>query len=649
MKSRPQTWPGERSKPMGRRILSMAGPRGALERARPYIVTALVPIMVLAAGSVVLEYGFRLTEPTRRILHWVEAIALAGMLLDSPVRLLLARDRLALLRFRWLDLSVAVAFALAMAVYFVGRLPDAEVLAQRTIHVTIVLGLVLRLVELNRFLATLRIRPALMVAGSFLTLIAVGTGLLLLPAATAEGESETTFMDALFTATSAVCVTGLTVVDTGRHWSPLGQYVVLGLIQLGGLGLMTFATVFAVFMWRGIRLRESIVMREVVSHDLAAEVRRVILFILLATFLIEAAGALAMLGAWDTTYRGEAATLGDRLYASAFHSISAFCNAGFGLYASNLADFRHTWQANAIIPLLIISGGIGFGVLYNLVRIVWYRTAGKRRDTLFVKKHLTLQSKLAITVTLALLSAGTLLVYVFETYPGHRGAWQVTTYRPAEGTEEGGVAPSMVGGMPGAEQSPLGADWDERVVNAWFLATTARTAGFNSTDTTRLSPPTKFLTTVLMFIGASPGSTGGGIKTVTLAVIVLGIWSALRGRPHVQAFRRTIVWATVTRALAVMAVCAIWVALVTTVICAWGLLAESRFAFLDVLFETTSAFGTVGLSTGATPLLSTFGRLLIATTMFLGRIGPITLLLAMQGRPEAAARYTYATEHVAIS
>jgi len=198
-------------------------------------------------------------------------------------------------------------------------------------------------------------------------------------------------------------------------------------------------------------------------------------------------------------------------------------------------------------------------------------------------------------------------------------------------------------------RSPLGNTWDERLVNAWFLSTTARTAGFNSTDTTRLSPPTKFLTVVLMFIGASPGSTGGGIKTVTFAVICLGIWSALRGRPHAQAFHRTIPWGTVTRALALMAVSALWVAAVSMIICAWGLHNGARFTFLDVLLETTSAFGTVGLSAGATPLLNTFGRLLIILTMFLGRVGPLSLLLAMQGRAGAAARYTYPTETVATS
>jgi trk system potassium uptake protein TrkH len=612
-------------------------------------MTAMVPIVVLAAGSLVLEYGFYVTPETHAVLHWVELIALAGMLLDSPLRLLLARDRWAMLRFRWMEFSVAVAFAVAVGVIYGAKVPSADLAALRAMHVAIVVNLVIRATEVHRFLAARRVRPALLLIGSFATLIAVGTGLLLLPAATAEGEPST-FMDALFTAASAVCVTGLTVVETGRHFSALGQYVILGLVQLGGLGLMTYGSVFAIFLWRGLRLRESIVMREVVSHDLAAEVRRVVLFILLSTVCIEGAGALLLAGTWDAICTGGPMTVPDRVYYSIFHSVTAFCNAGFSLYSSNMAAFRDTWQANVVMPLLIILGGLGFGVLYNVVRAAGYRLLWRGVGAApLVKKRLTLQTKLAIVMTAILLVGGTLLAYVFETYAGRRGAWQVTAYMPAERAAGGAVTPSVVGGVTGDERSPLGDAWPERAANAWFLATTARTAGFNTTDTTRLSPPTKFLTVALMFIGASPGSTGGGIKTVTFAVIVLGIWSALRGRPHAQAFRRTIAWDTVTRALALMAVAAIWVAIVTMVICAWGLREGARFTFLDVLFETTSAFGTVGLSTGATPLLNAFGRFLIIGTMFVGRVGPITLLVAMQTRPQAAARYVYPPETVATS
>jgi trk system potassium uptake protein len=629
------------------RTLFAGGPRSALERARPYIVTAMIPIVVMAAGSLVLEYGFRLSSDTLLVLHWVESIALAGMMIDWPLRLLLARHRVAMLKYRWLELTIVGVFLLAVSFFYAAGMARPDVLALRTAHVAIVLNILLRLVELNRFIASRKIRPAHLLIVSFATLIAIGTGLLLLPAATAPNH-ETTFMDAFFTATSAVCVTGLTVVDTGKNFSPFGQYVILALIQLGGLGLMTVGSVFGVFLWRGLRLRESLVMREVVSHDLAAEIRRIVAFILLSTVLIEGIGAVLMMGAWDRTYAGNPMGMGDRLYYSLFHSVAAFCNAGFSLYGDNMVGMQSTWEVNLVAPLLIILGGLGFGVLYNLLRIFWYRLVRTGSASPLVKRRLTLQSKMVILVTVLLLVGGAALIFVFETVPGQNKVWEVTAYMPPPGGAEGGVAPSGNGADAGSH-SPLGRSWDERALNAWFLSVSSRTAGFNTTDTTRLSPPTKFLTVILMFIGASPGSTGGGIKTVTLAVILLGIWSALRGQPQVQAFHRSVPWETVTRALALMAVSALWVAAVTTIICAWGLVEGARFTFLDVLFEGASAFGTVGLSTGITPLLTTFGRILIIITMFIGRVGPIALLLTMQGRAPASARYTYPPEHLATS
>jgi trk system potassium uptake protein TrkH len=241
---------------------------------------------------------------------------------------------------------------------------------------------------------------------------------------------------------------------------------------------------------------------------------------------------------------------------------------------------------------------------------------------------------------MALLAGGTLLIYIFETYPGRGGAeWRPTC---------------VTGGQPAAapaearSEPPMGTAWAERLRGAWFLATTSRTAGFNTTDTARLTPATKFLTTVLMFIGASPGGTGGGIKTVSLAVILAGIWSAMRGYPQTEAFRRTITQSTVLRVLAVSLVCALWVAMVAMVLAAWGFLPGANYQFLDVLFETTSAFGTVGLSTGATSLLNTFGRLLIIATMFVGRVGPLSLFMAMQ-TASSRPRYQYASENISIS
>jgi len=382
-----------------------------------------------------------------------------------------------------------------------------------------------------------------------------------------------------------------------------------------------------------MRVRETLVMREVFTADVRAEIRRLTVFILLTTVAIEAAGAGLLFGLWDHTAGGGAVSWNDRILYSVFHSVSAFCNAGFCLYGDSLMSYRSTWQVNLVFPLLIISGGLGFAVLYNLARALKHNLIGRRQTPLVVRRW-TLQARLAVTTTVVLLVAGTALALVFETFPAGADAWTPTALASADVTSDAAA--------------PLGQTLAERASGAWFLATTARTAGFNTTDTTRLSPPTKFLAVMLMFIGASPGSTGGGIKTVTVAVILCGVWSALRGKPRAQAFRRTLPADTVRRAMAILALCVMWVAAVTMMIAAWGLAEGTRFTFLDVLFETTSGFATVGLSTGTTPLLNTVGRLLICLTMFVGRAGPLTLFVAMQVRTRRQT-YDYATENVAIS
>jgi trk system potassium uptake protein TrkH len=600
----------------------------------------MVPVVVLAVGSLAIEYGFQVSAETKRVLHAVEAAALAGLLLEPLLGLLLSRERAEILRSRWFHFALAGAYAATVGLLYAGKVPEPAVWVRRAAQVAIVLSLVVRLVELNQFLATLRVRPALLFVGSFLALIAVGTGLLLLPVATAPGEPPTTFMDALFTATSGVCVTGLVVVDTGTHWAPLGRYVILALVQLGGLGLMVFGSVFALLLWRGMRVRESAMMQEILSHNIFAEVGRMIIFILLTTVCIEAAGAALLWGLWDHTAEGGAVSVVDRIQYGIFHSICAFCNAGFSLYRDNLMSYRSTWQVNLVFPLLIISGGIGFMVLYNGARLVRYGLLS-RGQALLAKRRLTLHSKFALVTTAALLVGGTALIFIFETFPGRADAWRPTAY---------GVAADSAVALPPEPPAdpPMGRTWTERLSGAWFLSTTARTAGFNTTDMTLLAPPTKFLTTVLMFIGASPGSTGGGIKTVTVAVIVTGIWSVLRGRAEPQAFRRRIARDILERAFTVLAVVVLWIASVSMVLSAWGFAEGARYTFLDVMFETTSAFGTVGLSTGATPLLNTFGRILIVVTMFVGRVGPLTLFVAMHGRLEQV-RYAYASENVAIS
>ena len=615
-------------------------------------MSAAVALLALAAvGSLAAEFGYPLAAETARILHRIEFVALAGLVLAPVLDLLFSRARSEVLLHRWFHFLLGGAFLMAVGLAMASGSSDPGRWILRAAQVAIVLELGIRAVEVNRLLASLRVPPALLFLGSFLVLIGVGTVLLLLPSATAPGRT-TTFTDALFTATSGVCVTGLVVVDTGTHWSPFGRYVILALVQLGGLGLMTFGSVVAILVWRGMRVRESVVMREVVTSEVLSEVGRVIIFILLTTLAVEAAGALALMGLWDHTAASPTVTLGDRIEYSVFHSVAAFCNAGFSLYERNLMDYASAWQVTIVFPLLIIVGGLGFMVLYNLARVFKYRVLLRGGGAL-VKRRLRLQPKLALVTTAALLAAGTGLVFVFESASA-RSAGEGRPQAPGGPSEAAATLRGAVGEPPrlpldAPAAAPPGARrWTDRLRDAWFLAVTARTAGFNTTDTASLAPSTKFLVVLLMFIGASPGSTGGGIKTVTLSVILIGVWSGLRGYTRAEALKRTIAPDIVIRALTVLAVAVAWVSLVSLVLAAWGMRPGATYTFLDVLFETTSAFGTVGLSTGTTPLLNTFGRVLVLTTMYVGRVGPLTLFVAVPSR-EARERYDYPTEKVAIS
>ncbi len=630
----------------------------AAQRARAVLVGFTVPVVLAGVGSLVAEFGFDTSDATRRLLHIVQAAAVAGLVLEPAVQVLVVRQRGEVLLGRWYHFALAGLLILVLGVLYGAGVEGRGAWALRVLQIGLVLNVLMRLVELNRLLASMQVRPALLFLGSFLALIAMGTGLLILPKATVPGET-TTFTDALFTATSAVCVTGLVVEDTGTHWDTLGRYAILVLIQLGGLGVMTFGSVFALLLWRGMRVRESVVMREVLSSELLSEVGRIIVFIFLMTLAAEAVGAVLMAGLWEHTAGGGPVTFADRIAYSVFHSVSAFCNAGFCLYTDSLMAYRDTWQTNLLFPVLIIAGGIGFMVLYNLQRVVRYGLlkrgprprvglGGPGGRVPVARRRLSLQSKLALVTTAVLLVTGTVLALVFETArPAGRGP-RGTTFSPS-GSEPGVLAPPPApdGAPPGGDREPLGADWPRRASGAWFLSVTARTAGFNTTDTRLLTASTKFMTVVLMFIGASPGSTGGGIKTVTVAVILIGVWGTLRGRGNAQAFKRTIARTLLLRALAVLAVSVLWVALVTMAVAAWGIRDGAAYTFLDVLFETVSAFATVGLSTGTTPLLNTAGRILIIVTMYIGRVGPLTLFVAMPASG-ARTRYLYATENVAI-
>lgn len=428
------------------------------------------------------------------------------------------------------------------------------------------------------WMRTLRLTPSQVLVLGFATLILVGATVLTLPISSASGK-PTPFVDALFTATSAVCVTGLIVVDTGTHWSPFGQIVVLALIQIGGLGIMTMSTLIALIVGKRITLRERVLMQEAFGGWSLSGLVRLTRQVLLITLAIEGIGATILAVRWSFDYPWPRA-----IYYGIFHAISAFCNAGFDLFTTSLVR----WNSDPVVILtiggLIIFGGLGFTVISDILK-----NRGKW-------SKLAPHSKLVLQVTAALIAAGSVLIFAIE-------------YNN----------PKTMG--------PLGLEG--KALSSFFHSVTPRTAGYNSVVTGELTEATLLLTVILMFIGASPASTGGGIKTTTFGVLVASVWATIRGRREVVLNHRRVPKDIIDRGLAITMISLTLVVVVTTI-----LLLTEKTSLMGLLFETTSAFGTVGLSTGVTPNLTTFGKLIISATMFVGRVGPLTLAVALAQRQE---------------
>lgn len=463
---------------------------------------------------------------------------------------------------------------------------------------------------------TMRSRhPALVFVVSFLGMILVGAGLLMLPGSLSEQGQQLTGLErvrvALFTSTSASCVTGLVVAPTGgpdAHWSRFGQAVIMTLFQIGGLGMMTLSTTFALLVGRRLALQESAAVAEVTEAVTIREVRHLMIAIVGFTLTCEAIGAAFLSTVWSDL------PLGERAFFGVFHSVSAFCNAGFSLTGKSFMGLGGHWQIWGVASLLIIIGGLGFGTMMTFVKAAT-ETIRQSQEERGLFKHRRLAERLTLTQRLVV---RTTLVLLFG---GAFGYWLL---------ESVGVNSSD--------------PFTTRVSEAWFQSVTFRTAGFNTVDHGAMQPATKLFAIGLMFIGASPGSTGGGIKTVAVAISVLSVLSILRGRRNVECHGRQIPDEQVRYASVIVAmglVCTMISTLLLT------LFERSQFDFLDVMFEATSAFATVGVSTGLTADLSGASQLVVIVTMFLGRVGPLTLLLALTRRSDTAW-YQYPQERVAL-
>lgn len=453
--------------------------------------------------------------------------------------------------------------------------------------------------------------PQLMLPVTFLILIFVGTVLLMLPRC--AGDSDVRWVDALFTATSATCVTGLTVRSTATGFSPAGQGVIAMLIQLGGLGIVVFGATFAAFLRGTLSLREHVTVRDMLEHGSLPDLRGFVIRVIAITLVIQSIGAAAMYPMWaDGAVDGPS-----RAWLSAFHSISAFCNAGFDITGDSLVPYRWSPLSLGVIGALVIVGGVGFPVLHDVGQ--WFargvRRAVKRRrrpngcDA--ARPRLTLHSRLTLATTALLLVGGAGLI--------------------ALGQASGAAGQDG----PGA--------WG-RFGDAWFMSLTARTAGFNTVPMNEIMPATGAALMALMVVGGSPGSTAGGLKTTTLAVLTLATIATIRGRGETEVRGRSIPEALVRKAGA-LALCMFALVLASSISL---LLSEPGRDPFRLVFESVSAATTTGLSLGETASLSDSGKLVLTVTMFLGRVGPLTLLGVLMIRRPPAYATLYPRENVTL-
>jgi len=434
--------------------------------------------------------------------------------------------------------------------------------------------------------------PSRFLVCGFVAIIAAGAALLKLPFSVAEGQSLS-WLDAWFTSVSAMCVTGLVVVDTGTHFSIFGHWVILTLIQVGGLGFMTMGTLFALFLRRRVSLRERLVLQESLNQQSLEGIVRLVRKVIFYALTIEAAGSLMYTLRFMTEM-----SFGRALYFGIFHGVSIFNNAGFDLFGDfrSMSDYASDPFMNIVSIVLILCGSLGFVVLADLVEL-------PRR------RRLTLHSKVVLTMSALLFVGGAAVIFIFEYTNG-----------------------KTFGRL----------NFGDQLLAAFLHSATPRSAGVSTLNMYDLRQATQFFIVWLMFIGASPGSTGGGIKTTSFAVLLAAVYAVMRGKPDVVLFRYRLEQGQVYKAIMIT-----FFSLATVVTATMILSVTENAPFMSVLFEATSAFATVGLSMGLTTELSPAGKILIMLLMFIGRIGPYTLSFALSVR-EDRMLYRYAEGKIII-
>ena len=506
-------------------------------------------------------------------------------------------------------LSVAISLGIFFMYLFIGQPFKADLILENPIWVKIavVFTFIRESSELKIDYKRKVLHPAQLFLLSFMVIILIGSLLLSLPNATIEGIS---YINALFTSTSAVCVTGLSVVDTGTHFTVFGQTIIMILIQVGGLGILTFASYFSYFFKGGTSYENQLVLSEMNQSGKLGQIFSTLKYIILITFSIEFFSGILIYTSMDGS---NFVSTSDRMFFSVFHAISAFNNAGFSILTNNLYEtgFKFNYYLHLIIISTFVLGGLGFPIVVNLIKYLKYKITSlfSPGSRIYKPWVLNLNSRITLITTFSITIIAFVLFYVLEynnTLAEHHGFGKMVT--------------------------------------ALFGATTPRTAGFNTIDSSAMALPTVILVFVLMWIGASPQSTGGGIKTSTFAIAILNIISLARGKSRIEVYRREIADVSVKRAFAIISL--------SLVVIGFGVMFISIFEpekqLVDIAFECVSAYGTVGLSLGITSSLSGASKFVLICVMFIGRVSMLSLVIAVF-RKVKHKNYHYPKEEITIN
>ncbi len=566
--------------------------------------TALLSILVVA--SILIPIAFELTPELIQLNRQLEGWLLFGFVLNFISRLVLTSDRSRYLKKRWFEGLVSV-FSIVILIDFaiidIGLIDSllgenfAEIVFLQFLKGYLLFVVIVKLLQYLPELLSKQTNTARFLVYSFLSLIVTGTFLLMLPGATQNGMGLN-FIDALFTSTSAVCVTGLIVVDTATHFTLFGELVILSLIQLGGIGIISFATFLFLFISGGLGLGQMNTIKDMVAEKNTSLVTSTLKRVVGFTFVVEAIGAIGYYLSWDIEFPNH----GQRILFSVFHAISAFCNAGFSLFTNSLADGANAtnWGINITTMILIVLGGLGFTVIWELIR--------NKTEKSRWRKRLSIHTRTVLVTTAVLILAGAGLILWME--------WNNTL---------------------------AGYAFGDKLMLSFFQSITTRTAGFNTVDTGAIGISATLIMMILMFIGGSPASTAGGIKTTTFAVLMRSITMTIKGYNRMELFNRTISTSAIFRAVTVLLLASSCIG-VSTIL----LSVVEDHAFLDLLFEEISAFATVGLSRGITAELSDWGKFIIVVSMFLGRVGILTFMVAFASRIDTH-KYKYPEETIMVS